>query len=121
MSGGLTNHPAPQGYQQQQEPMGVPADEAANYARQAAKAQSSRVTGTCPECNSGNYFHPPGSGANFVRCMDCGYNPNFMQQGGIGGGKADGPVNHARQTWAGGAGGGARYDYSPEAMIAHIK
>lgn len=41
------------------------------------KAQSQKQADNCPNCYSGNYFAPQGSGR--ARCYDCGY--PLLQQG----------------------------------------
>lgn len=79
----------------------------------AAKAQSAKHTGTCPECGSGNYRG--GLGQNeMTRCYECGYNPRFTQSG-TGGGLPSGtagPTSPSRQVASGGAGG--RSNFQPQ-------
>jgi hypothetical protein len=111
---------AQNGPDNRQQPLGVDAEYATAYARQAAKAQSSRLKDTCPECASGNWFHPQGTGANFSRCFDCGYNPNFMQQGGMGGGKSDGPTQQSRQV-VGAGGGHVSNNFHPDIIVGTVE
>ena len=62
------------------------------------RAQSSKLTDHCPECNSGNYFAPRGT--QRMRCYDCGY--PIQQQGSGLSGSADGkPVQRAKQVGQG--------------------
>jgi hypothetical protein len=55
----------------------------------SSKAQSSRETDRCPECNSENYMRP-GSSTNLAkRCYDCGY-PLQQSGSGVGSGSVSG-------------------------------
>lgn len=61
-----------------------------------AKAPSSRVNDTCPNCMSGNYFAPQGT--QRMRCYDCGYP---VVQSGSGAGmpsQSSGPTQKAKQV-----------------------
>lgn len=85
------------------------------------RAKSARLTQTCPECGSGNYFRPEGKPNALLRCQNCGYNERFTQSGGDGGlpggdGQAV-PATPARQTSAGGGGGS---QFRPDVIIAHL-
>lgn len=85
-----------------------------------AKAKSSRLAETCPNCGSDNYFRPDGQPNAMSQCYGCGYNPRFSQTGGEGGmpsGEA-GPTQAARQLSTGGKGGVSQFN--PGNIIAHL-
>lgn len=61
------------------------------------KAVSARNNDSCPNCFSGNYFAPQGTGR--ARCYDCGY--PLLQQGsgaGMPGGGSGGAATPAKQV-----------------------
>jgi ribosomal protein S27AE len=65
-----------------------------------SKAVSSRVSQTCPNCLSGNYFAPMGT--QRLRCYDCGYP---VVQSGSGAGmpsESSGPTQKAKQVGSSG-------------------
>jgi ribosomal protein S27AE len=75
-----------------------------------SKAQSTRHSGYCPECGSGNYMNPPGS--QRMRCYDCGYP---ITQSGSGGGmpsESSGPSRPAKQV--------AKSGFFPNTFIGKI-
>ena len=65
------------------------------HAQPQTKAQSARLTDTCPGCFGDNYFRPsPNSG---YRCYDCGY-PLVQSGSGVSTVNDDGPTRPARQV-----------------------
>lgn len=85
-----------------------------------AKAKSSKLSGTCPNCGSDNYFRPDGQPNAMEQCYGCGYNSRFSQTGGEGGMPSgeSGPTQAARQLPTAGAGGASQFN--PGNIIAHI-
>ena len=71
-----------------------------NQDQLVTRAQSARVAGRCPGCNSGNYMAPVGT--QRYRCYDCGY--PIVQQGsglagsGTGNGGAATPAKQVGQS-----------------------
>jgi hypothetical protein len=85
------------------------------------KAQSSRLTETCPECGSGNIFKPKGMPNAMPQCYHCGWNPRFEHSTAGAGMPSDKsvPVQSARQISGGGGAGGVS-NYNPGNIVAHI-
>ena len=76
-------------------------------------SQQIQTTPRCPGCGSGNYASLEGAKA---RCYDCGYplqqSGSGLGKGIVGGPKASGPVQPARQVPSGG--------FNPQTIIGHI-
>jgi hypothetical protein len=81
------------------------------------KAQSARVTTTCPECGSGNYFRPSGQPNMVESCFECGYNARFSHStagAGMPGGESTGPATPSVQV---GLGSGKQNNFNPGVFI----
>lgn len=89
-----------------------------SIAASTAKAQSSRLTQTCPECNSGNFFAPHGQPNMMPVCYNCGYNPRFSQMTAGGGLPSDSsaPARPAKQMNSKGTS-----NFQPQNIIGRIK
>lgn len=85
-----------------------------------AKAKSSRLTNSCPECGGTNVFRPEGQPNAMEQCYNCGWNPRFSQTSGAGGlpSDASGPATPARQISSGGAGGVSQFN--PGNIVARV-
>lgn len=92
--------PMPQQFQQSTDP--------------AAKASSSRMTETCPDCNSANYMSPNEQIGK--RCYDCGY--PVQQQG-----SKYGALSTARVEGAtsGALGNNPTNNWNPQGIIGRIQ
>lgn len=104
----------PPQYPQQAAPVENPVDESGwgTVAGSMAKAKSAKLTATCPECDSTNFFRPAGQPNAMEQCYDCGYNPRFSQMSAQGGlpSDASAPAQPARQIASGGLGGASNFN-----------
>jgi ribosomal protein S27AE len=75
------------------------------------RAQSSRLSDRCPECNSGNYFAPKGT--QRMRCYDCGYPISQSGSGLPSSGTSGGAATPAKQV---GQSGG----FNPNVIVDRI-
>lgn len=84
------------------------------------KAVSAKLTETCPECGSGDYFRPAGQPNAMQQCYTCGYNGRFAHSTAGGGMPSDGsaPTHPSRQIASGGKGG--VNNFRPQQIIGRI-
>lgn len=78
----------------------------------AAKAQSSKLTDTCPDCGSANYFGIQGSRP---RCYECGYpmEQSGSRYGALAGANVEGDTKSAQ-------GNDPTNNYNPQQVIGRI-
>lgn len=86
---------APVPYRAPAQAPNVPIQYDTNADQVVTKAQSSKVSDTCPGCYSGNYFAPMGTQRK--RCYDCGY-PIVQQTSGMGSGSNTGNATPTKQV-----------------------
>lgn len=80
------------------------------------KAKSARLTDSCPDCGSGNYFKPEGQPNMMPVCYTCGYNPRFAHSTAGAGMPSDksAPVQPSRQV-------STANNFNPQTIVATIK
>jgi ribosomal protein L37AE/L43A len=89
-------------------------EEVTILARVRKKAKSSKLTETCPECDSPFYFQPVKN--SVWQCSECSYNSRYTTVGGGGLQGADGPTTPSKQLAAAGRGG--KSQYQPQNTVA---
>lgn len=101
-----------------EEPEGPPGPEQwGNVAEASRKALSARLTDTCPDCGSANFFSPHGMPNAMPQCYECGYNPRFAQMTAGGGLPSDSnaPSRPARQLNPKGTS-----NYNPQQIVDRV-
>jgi ribosomal protein S27AE len=77
------------------------------------KAQSARMTQTCPDCGSANYMAPAQNVS--LRCYDCGYpiQQSGSKFGSLTGAKVEGPVKSSQ-------GNDVQSNWNPQGIIGRV-